>query len=126
MSAILTVDLPFPVSVNRVWRSGNKRVFRSPQYMAWLKEAHGCWLQQRSQYKTWGLRGYYAVTITLCPPDNRHRDLGNFEKVCSDFAQAAGIIENDRFCRRLVIEYGSKVEAPLGARLVFQSVAMKE
>lgn len=79
---------------------------------------------QRARLKVRSIPGYYFLQIILNPPDKRHRDLGNFEKVCSDFAQAAGIIENDSLCRQLVIVYGSALEAPLGVRLEFRSVSV--
>lgn len=56
------------------------------------------------------------------PPDERKRDLWNLEKVCSDFAESVGIIENDSLCRRGVIAYGSASQAPLGVRLRFIAV----
>lgn len=117
---MVTIDLPFPISVNQIWRGGRKRVFKSKQYVDWINTATGHWWQQKINYKDWRLKGYYSLQIIINPPDNRRRDLGNLEKVCSDFAQAAGIIEDDSLCRRLVIEYGSKEDAPLGARLIFQ------
>lgn len=119
---MVIIDLPFPVSVNHVWRFGKKKAYRSKRYMMWLQEAHGNWLIQKPHLGDYKIKGHYSLSILLNPPDNRNRDLGNLEKILSDFAQSAGIIENDHLCRRLVIEYGSRIEAPLGARLTFTKV----
>lgn len=90
--------------------------------MAWIKQANGHWLEQRPKSPTdRSIKGRYALHIVIHPPDNRKRDLCNLEKVCSDFAESVGIIENDSLCRRMVIEYGSSSQAPLGANLVFTS-----
>lgn len=64
--------------------------------------------------------GFYTLHAIFNAPDKRPRDLGNLEKVCSDFAQSMGIIKNDSLCMKMVLEYGNKQEAPLGARLVFE------
>jgi Holliday junction resolvase RusA-like endonuclease len=34
-----TITLPLPPSVNRLWRAGRRRVYRSRQYEAWRTEA---------------------------------------------------------------------------------------
>ena len=119
---MIVVDLPFPPSVNRLWRAGRRRVFRSPEYLSWIAEANGCWMQQKPKLKIKSIQGHYAVTIIVHRPDNRRRDIGNLEKVLSDLAQAVGIIEDDYLCARQVKEYGTESMAPLGIRLVFESV----
>ena len=121
-SARIVVDLPFPVSVNRIWRAGRKFVYRSPQYKDWQGEAYAVWLQQKLTLPVKKIAGCYSLEIVLAEPDNRLRDLGNYEKVLSDFIQSVGLIENDRLCRRLVMEYGDSDDAPLGCRLTIQSL----
>jgi len=36
---MLTLTLPLPPSVNRLWRAGRRRAFRSKSYEAWRTEA---------------------------------------------------------------------------------------
>lgn len=115
----IQVTLPFPISVNRIWRSKGKSVYRSPAYVQWLKQAGLAWLTQRPTSKYKRIEGPYALHAVFYPPDKRHRDLGNLEKVIQDFAQSVGIIENDSFCRKITLEYGDTADAPLGARLTF-------
>ncbi len=64
------------------------------------------------------------MTILVHRRDNRHRDIGNLEKACSDFAQAAGIIEDDYLCAKQVKEYTTESNAPLGIRLLLVAVTV--
>jgi crossover junction endodeoxyribonuclease RusA len=116
---VITIDLPYPVSMNRIWRGSGKHVYRSPEYINWLTQAGFAWMTQKSKSKTKRIEGEYEFHATVYPPDKRKRDLGNLEKVLQDFAQQAGIIEDDHFCRKITLEYGGPEDAPLGARLTF-------
>lgn len=121
----ITIDLPFPPSVNRIWRSGQGRVYRSAAYKSWEHQAGLAWMIARAKMPS--LRelpfiGHYELELTAAPPDKRKRDLGNLEKVVSDFAQKMGIVRDDCFCRKITLEYGSKDDAPSGVRATFRTV----
>lgn len=92
-------SLPWAPSMNRIWRAGRGRVYRSAEYIAWLNEAQIQWLLQRPKLMHRKITGEYKILIDFFPPDKRRRDMGNLEKVVSDFCQAAGIIEDDSLCR---------------------------
>ena len=103
--ATIILTLPYPVSVNRIWRGSGKRVYRSPEYEAWIAQAGLQWMIQRpSQPKT--IKGSYTLRIVPNRPDKRRRDLGNLEKVVSDFLQSAGIVEDDCLAERILLEWG--------------------
>lgn len=91
----VSIDLPYPISMNRIWRSGNGKVYRSDDYKRWINEATVAWYQQRPSLTVWSVSSAYTIEILARPPDARQRDLGNLEKVVSDFLQYAGIIAND-------------------------------
>lgn len=120
--AEITINLPFPVSVNRVWRSGRGRVYKSKQYITWIAEANVAWLQQKPHMITKKINGLYKIDIAFSPPDKRRRDLGNLEKGISDFCQSIGLVEDDSFCIDQRLWFCSAKEAPLGARLTIKSV----
>lgn len=101
MTAI-TIDLPWPPSQNRIWRSRGKRVYRDAKYVAWLEQAG--WLVKAKRFPK--IMGEFGATIILNPPNNRKIDLDNRIKVILDIAQKTGLIENDHFCRLLVVSYG--------------------
>jgi crossover junction endodeoxyribonuclease RusA len=113
----IIVDLPWPPSVNALWRSSGNRVHRSKRYVLWLKEAELLWLCQRPKLKEREILGEFCCSIVLWPPDKRKRDIDNFSKPALDFLQHMQIIENDYLCRLLLITYGMENTAPLGLRV---------
>lgn len=106
---IITVDLPWPPTANKIWRSGNKRVYRSQKYESWLKEAF--YIFKESKPKK--IDGLFSAEIHLHPPDQRHHDIDNRIKPILDLCQHVGVISNDRFCRELYVVLG-RPEPPLG------------
>ena len=86
--------LPYPPSVNRLWRTGRGRVYRSDAYIEWLREA-GWEIKKQKPGK---VAGPYKISITAARPDKRKRDLCNLEKAISDVIEHHGIIENDSLC----------------------------
>lgn len=99
------LNLPYPPSVNRLYRTGRGRIYKSPQYKNWLDEARIAWLQQRTTLPTRYIRGRYTLEAFVWPPDGRHRDLGNLEKCISDFLQSVNVIENDRLSKWIRFEW---------------------
>ena len=98
----VTLTLPFPPSVNSLWRSAGRRVYRSKKYMDWIKVALPMAIEQSEGVR---IEGPYRLHIWLHPPDKRHRDLDNLIKAPSDLLEESGIITNDRMCRGLMMEY---------------------
>lgn len=94
--------LPFPPSVNALWRGAGKRVYRSKKYMDWIKVAQPMAIEQANGGK---VSGPYDLSIWLHPSDKRKRDIDNLIKAPSDLLEDIGVIENDSLCRRLLVEY---------------------
>jgi Holliday junction resolvase RusA-like endonuclease len=46
-----------------------------------------------------------ACRVTVCPPDNRKRDLDNILKALFDALQHAGVIEDDSQIRKLMVSF---------------------
>lgn len=94
---MLKIEIPFPPSMNRLWRaSKGGGVYRSPEYARWKEQA--CWVIA-SQSRSERLRGPFKLTMLVVPPDKRHRDLDNLLKASLDALAGAGVIANDRHCR---------------------------
>lgn len=111
MSTSVSVTLPYPPSVNRLWRSVRGRVIRSAEYEAWLNEAS--WIIYRAVGKTadcQGVVGPYALTVRLCPPDRRARDLDNTLKALSDALKLGEAIQDDHLCQRIDLEWDTSVK----------------
>lgn len=101
----IRLALPYPVSVNKVWGYGKGRVFRSPEYKAWLAEANVAWLQQKNRLIVKKVSGPYMLLLEAIAPDNRHRDVGNLEKGVSDFLQMIGVVSNDRLAEWIILHW---------------------
>ena len=93
MPIATVLTLPYPPSVNRLWRRvGNRtllskagRLYRSDVSMICLSELG----------ITQPLSGPLRVTIQIFPPDKRRRDLDNTAKSLLDALEHAGVFVND-------------------------------
>jgi len=92
-------------------------VFTSAEYKAWITEAYVSWMQQKGKLSVKHISGRYKITILANPPDKRRRDLGNLEKVVSDFLQTIAVIEDDSMASRIELEWDTEA-APSGSVLV--------
>jgi Holliday junction resolvase RusA-like endonuclease len=109
MSAAWTeLDLPRPPSVNRFTRKlGNKR----PCVKAWVAEA---------DYQLWAARKVRPILPVKGPFEvelefrSDRGDLDNPIKPLLDWLQRVELIDDDRFCNRILAQWG---DAPLGVRV---------
>lgn len=94
---MITLSLPFPPSVNRLWRaSKGGGVYKSKAYSDWRKAAVWTIVSQARGLQP--IRGAYKLTLKLVRPDRRYRDLDNMLKAVSDALTDSGIIVDDRLC----------------------------
>ena len=112
---MLTINLPFPVSVNAMYSNAGKRRIKSKRYKAWRQEAlkvvGGARLNSLIDYPI-------MLQIALTPPDKRKRDLSNLEKCIGDIL-TDNIIVDDSQIKLLCMWWDdepSKVNA--GARVM--------
>ena len=94
------IHLPYPPSINRLYRSINGRSILSKvgrdyyRDVVPLAEATGI-----------NVRGPYVLAITAYRPDRRKRDIGNLEKIVSDTLTKAGVIEDDSLCEAMILRW---------------------
>lgn len=102
MAEVISLDLPFPPSLNGAYRNvaGRGRV-KTSQYINWLQHAA---LEVRRQARG-RIEGSYAFHMKATRPDRRPRDLGNLEKVVSDLCVTMGLVDDDSLCRRILLEW---------------------
>lgn len=105
---MVTLELPYPPSVNAIWRFSGRSAYVSKQYAAWKKEADAWFLKQRAE-KTVGtpIRGAFEVHMAFSERKRRkNADLDNRIKVVNDALQRFGLIENDSKCEKLTATWG--------------------
>lgn len=93
----LYFDLPYPPSVNSIWRGGKGgRHYLSAKYKAW-RQAAG--LLASAQAKGKRIAGPFAVQINAVRPDKRRRDIDNLIKPVLDLIASVGITDDDCECQ---------------------------
>jgi len=108
----LSIDLPFPPSANRLWRSTKDgRHYRSPRYQTWFQAA-GIEINRQRPGK---IEGQFSVLLQLGRPDRRRRDLDNLMKPVLDLLQHYGIIENDSLAQHVSVHWSETIK---GAHVV--------
>jgi Holliday junction resolvase RusA-like endonuclease len=94
------LNLPLPPSVNRfAARLGNS----SPVVLRWIRQCdrYVMALRPRPQFK-----GEFEAQVTWNIDYFGKGDIDNCLKPLLDYLQRVTIIENDRLCRRLVVDWG--------------------
>lgn len=112
--ADIVIDLPTPISVNRIWRhnrAGKGRVSISPEYASWKRSADALAMST----------GQFRGLKTIVGPFEAHivvkrvrGDLDNRAKGVLDWLQSRSVIVDDKYCERLTMEWG---DAPTGCRV---------
>jgi crossover junction endodeoxyribonuclease RusA len=106
-SMCVTLDLPYPPSVNTFWRRWRGKVVLARAAREFRQRVAERWLSYRHSHRHEGFgRSLVACRVTVCPPDARRRDLDNILKALFDAIQHAGIIEDDSQIRRLEVAFG--------------------
>ena len=89
----MKLKLPFPISVNKLYRSGrNNRRYKTQEAVSWQEEV--LWLiksQSRNQSKPVG----NTIYVSFYKPFTRKWDSNNYIKILYDTLELAGIIKND-------------------------------
>lgn len=91
------LDLPYPPSVNRIWRSnktGKAVVSLSPAYRDWIKQADALILSMGGMRGRKTIYGHFKALIELKRHAINH-DLDNRVKVVLDYAQRLGLVVDD-------------------------------
>lgn len=123
----IVVDLPYPPSVNKIWRStaaiSSKRVYLAPSYVLWKTHADALLMSERGWTKK-RLAGPFEIEIDLCCPAKHPRgDLDNRIKAVLDYLQRAEIVSNDKYCQRLLVQWVEQERAPHGCRVILRPCA---
>lgn len=105
-SRVVTLELPWPPSVNTYWRRCGARYFVSKKGKDFRDEVYFLCHKSRNNFAT---NARLEVYIEAYPPDNRRRDLDNILKSLLDALQFGGIYEDDSQIDRIhIIRKASK------------------
>lgn len=86
-----TVHLPWPPSVNNLYFNAGRKRVRAPLYRKWQEEAG--WMVKAAKVPAFAQP--VAITLDLCPPDNRRTDADNRTKPVLDLLVACGVLPDD-------------------------------
>jgi crossover junction endodeoxyribonuclease RusA len=111
----ITLDLPPPISVNRIWRKTKSGVIKSKDYEHWIKRADAMLVELGQLKGVKPVPGKFVAQITV---RRMKLDLDNSAKVVLDFLQSRMFITNDSLCEELTLRWG---EAPTGCRVIVRS-----
>lgn len=105
-----TISLPYPPSVNGLYKNAGKKRIKTEGYKAWLTAAGWELKLQRPE----PVRGRYRLALTLTPPDRRARDVDNTVKAVSDLLKSMGVIEEDSLAKSVFAEWSDELPAKPG------------
>lgn len=115
----MTFTLPYPPSVNHIWRRCRGRTVLSAEALAYRDAVRAALIDQGH---AWDIRNHEAplhaarlhVELLVHPPDRRRRDIDNISKAALDALQHTGLFADDWQIDHLSITRGSVVK---GGRL---------
>lgn len=102
----LTLSLPYPVSMNRLWMRGKTGMVKTPRYATWFQAA-GLELNVQRPGR---IEGAFAADILIQRKDKRRRDLDNLTKGLLDLLQAHGVIEDDSLLDDLRLRWSTSIK----------------
>jgi Holliday junction resolvase RusA-like endonuclease len=108
------VALPYPPSVNRIWRNARRSIRRSDEYTAWVKAADQLMLANGGMRGRQTIHGHFTALVEI----KRHSinsDLDNRIKVVLDYAQRIGLVSNDKNLFEITARWSS--DAVTGCKL---------
>ena len=100
----MKLSLPFPPSLNHYWRYTPRGVLISKRGRAYRNEVYAAILEQRGSRPL--IMDRIGVSVELCAPDKRRRDIDNYVKAMLDALVHGQVIGDDSQVDRLLIHRG--------------------
>ncbi len=100
---IISLELPFPPSVNHYWRRVGNKTLISKDGRTFRLHVQDIVAARRLQI----IPGHVWVDVVACPPDRRRRDLDNLCKSLLDALEHAGVYEGDHQIQSLRLKWGA-------------------
>jgi Holliday junction resolvase RusA-like endonuclease len=115
---MLTIELPFPVSVNSYWQIAGRRLIKTKRARAYIMEVTLYWLNAKMLgAQAFGEDETLALSIAVHYPIRRGPDcdIDNLSKVLIDAMETAGIYQNDRQIRFVQISREEAKDKTVGS-----------
>lgn len=118
------INLPFPPSVNRIWRSrrghnGKPTFYLDRRYETWKRACDNLLMMHRREWRP--IAGRFSAIIILSE-GRRRGDADNRVKGVLDWLQRANLIENDSLADSVTVRWGY---APEGCRVHLTPVLVR-
>ena len=114
------LHLPFPLSVNALYKNVGKRRAKSKRYIDWLRPAT---YALKAQYRGKLIEGPIMVTLAYKQPDRRRRDVGNLEKCVTDLM--TGVVYKDDSQIKILCAHFDETDSPIGTRVIIEPISSK-
>lgn len=108
---IFSGGLPYPPSVNHLWKYWSHGVYMTAEGKAYK---NAVLVHLKKLYRGKPCLDEVALEIAVSYPDRRRRDLDNLLKITQDSLVFAGLLKDDRQIKDLRIYYAGQVQ---GGRL---------
>jgi Holliday junction resolvase RusA-like endonuclease len=125
-SVEITLDLPMPVSTNKIWRTGRGRTYRSKEYVAWCEQADMTVMATKKPGRLQKINGPFEVEILLSTVGRKGRDGDNYCKATLDWLQSRDVVRDDCNCKFGSWRWVPPEQAPKGARVILRSLEALE
>ena len=112
---VVVLDLPFPISTNRLWRPAAGRMVKTARYRTWRRAAGN----EINRQRPGRIEGAFHCRITLELKLGRKIDGDNGVKCVLDALQENGVIDNDCLATETTVEWSKTVT---GAHVVLTAV----
>lgn len=117
------VDLPYPPSVNAIWRHSKGQVHVSARYREWKAQADATAVLHRRRWRT--IKGAFTADIALSKSHRRsNHDGDNRIKCVLDWAESRELIANDKFSESTTVRWVDVANAPTGCRLTLRELSV--
>ncbi|HBW5193806.1 TPA: RusA family crossover junction endodeoxyribonuclease [Klebsiella pneumoniae] len=110
----MKLTLPFPPSVNSYWRAPSKGPLKGRHVVSetgrkFQQAARAAIIEQLRAVPR-PSSDLAEVHIVLYPPDQRRRDIDNYNKALFDALTLTGVWEDDSQVKRMLVEWGNIVK----------------
>tara|TARA_B100001094_G_C17768538_1_gene593841 strand:- start:11 stop:370 length:360 start_codon:yes stop_codon:yes gene_type:complete len=100
---VYKISLPYPPSVNSLWRYSSRGVYRTPKYRDWLHTAG------QGIFDAPAFQEPLKMTMRARAIDKRRRDIDNIIKPVCDLFEHQNVVVNDFWIQHLDVSWDQNI-----------------